>query len=49
METEEIRHYFVQVLRIGQVICGLYFAHGRTDGRKEGRTDRRTDGWNYCN
>jgi hypothetical protein len=35
IETEEFRHYFVQVLRVGQVIWGLYFAHGRTDGRME--------------
>jgi hypothetical protein len=31
IETEEFCHYFVQVLRMGQVIWGLYFAHGRTE------------------
>jgi hypothetical protein len=32
IETEEFRHYFVQVPRSGQVILGHYFEYGWMDG-----------------
>jgi hypothetical protein len=31
IETEEFRHYFVQVVRVGQVIWRVYFAPGRRE------------------